>query len=312
MTGRRGIWPVLYAFFDADGRLDRALMRRQVEVCLASGAQGLAVLGLATEVGKLSRDERLAVAAWAAEDLAGRAPLAVTVAEGSTAAAVEMASEAASIGADCVILQPPPARGCEEIEYIRFFGTIADRAPLAVAIQNAPEYLGFGLSPAGLRTLCRAHPNVAMVKGEGTAVAIRKVVEALAGLDREVTVFNGRGGLELPDTLRAGCAGLIPAPEAVDLQVRIWTAMARGDEAEADRLYAVLLPLVAFVMQGIEHFLCYGKRALALRLGLPLEAVHDRGPAVTPTEFGLACLRRFAAGLGPLPEPGSDAPQGEG
>ncbi len=111
-------------------------------------------------------------------------------------------------------------------------------------------------------------------------------------------MFNGRGGLELPDNLRAGCAGLIPAPECFDVQVRIFEAMQAGDEAEAERLYRTVLPLIAFVMQGIDHFLCYGKRALARRLRLP--EVHDRTPSAQPTPFGLACVERYAAELGPL------------
>ena len=50
MPGRRfaGIHAVLYALFDADERLDRAAMRRQVEHCLTAGVDGIVVLGLAT------------------------------------------------------------------------------------------------------------------------------------------------------------------------------------------------------------------------------------------------------------------------
>ncbi len=54
----RGIYPMLYAFFDREGRLDRAALRAQIEHCLQSGVHGVAVLGLATEVDKLSGDER--------------------------------------------------------------------------------------------------------------------------------------------------------------------------------------------------------------------------------------------------------------
>ena len=32
-----GIYPMLYAFFNQDGRLDRHAMKRQVEACVASG-----------------------------------------------------------------------------------------------------------------------------------------------------------------------------------------------------------------------------------------------------------------------------------
>ena len=293
-----GIYPMLYAFFDAEGRLDRAAMRRQVEAALAVGAHGLAVLGLATEVNKLSTAERRQVVEWAAEDVAGRLPLAVTVAENSAAGQVAFVRAAEAAGAAWVILQPPPVRGAPEAELIRFFGAVADRAAVPVAIQNAPKYIGIGLSPEGIRTLNRNHPNFTVLKGEGPAVQIRQVIEATEG---RLAVFNGRGGLELPDNLRAGCAGLSPAPECADVQVRIFELMTSGDpteEHEAERLYRDILPLIAFVMQGIEHFLCYGKRVLAHRLGLG--PVHDRVPSLQPTPFGLACAERYAAGLGPL------------
>src|SRR5690606_29812781 len=88
----RGIWPILFAYFDEGDRLDRTAMRRQVECAIAWGAPGVAVLGVATEVGKLSVDERRTVIRWAAEDIAGRAPLAVTIA-GETVAAQRALAE---------------------------------------------------------------------------------------------------------------------------------------------------------------------------------------------------------------------------
>ena len=42
-----------------------------------------------------------------------------------------------------------------------------------------------------------------------------------------------QGGMHLPDNHRAGCAGLIPAPDCADAQVALWAAMDRGDEAQA-------------------------------------------------------------------------------
>jgi 4-hydroxy-tetrahydrodipicolinate synthase len=302
-----GIWPILYAFFDAEGRVDRGAMRRQLDACVAGGAHGVAVMGLATEVGKLDVRERRQLMEWVAEDLGGRAPLAVTIAEPSVPGQIEMARAAEALGAGWVILQPPPVAGLPEREYVRFFGAVADRVALPVAIQNAPGYLGVALSGAGLRELRRQHANVCLLKGEGPAAVIRRLIEDTEGAFR---VLNGRGGLELPDSLRAGCVGLIPAPECFDVQVRIFELMRTGrpqDEAEAERLYREILPLIVFLMQSIENFLCYGKRIAARRLGLP--EVHDRPPAQPPTPFGLASAERYAAGLGPFGEhrrPGAD------
>mgnify|MGYP002682281877 FL=1 len=104
-----------------------------------------------------------------------------------------------------------------------------------------------------------------MLKGEGPATLIARVVEETGG---RLAVFNGRGGLELPDNLRAGCAGLIPAPDCFEAQIAIFEAMRRGDEAEAERLYRDILPAIVFVMQSVDHLICYGKRLTAARLGL--------------------------------------------
>ena len=139
-----GIWPILYAFFDAAGQLDRSAMRRQLDGCVAGGAHGVAVMGLATEVGKLDVRERRRLLEWVAEDLAGRKPLAVTVAEPSVAGQLEMARAAERLGAGWVILQPPPVAGLPELEYVRFLGAVADGVSLPVAVQNAPGYLGRG------------------------------------------------------------------------------------------------------------------------------------------------------------------------
>ena len=74
-----GIHAVLYALFDAEEHLDRVAMRQQVEACVAAGVDGIVVLGLATEVAKLTEAERREVIGWAVEDIADRVPLGVTV-----------------------------------------------------------------------------------------------------------------------------------------------------------------------------------------------------------------------------------------
>jgi 2-keto-3-deoxy-L-arabinonate dehydratase len=212
---------------------------------------------------------------------------------------------AAERGADWVILQPPQPAASQagapltEDQLVDFFGTVADASPLPVAIQNAPQYIGVGLSSAGIDHLCRDHPNVRLLKAEGSAVETRSLIE-LSG-DR-LAVFQGRGGMEFIDVMRAGCVGLIPSVESCHVQSRMFELLQSGgveDVAAAESLYAELAPLIVFLMQSIGQFLCYGKRLTARRLGLG--EVHDREPAQAPTAFGLACLERHGAVLDRLP-----------
>ncbi len=291
----RGIYPMLYAFFGRNGGLDREATRRQVRAFVDNGAHGMAVLGLGTEVSKLADAERRQLVDWVAEDLGGRLPLAVTVNAPTVDAQVEFAAFAKSRGASWVILQPPPDRGVPEDFFIRFFGAVADRVDLPVAIQNAPEYLGVGLTPEGVRMLAQRHPNFRVLKGEGAALAIRRFIEVAGD---GVSVFNGRGGLELIDNIRAGCAGMIPATDTFDRQARIYDLLAAGREREAERIYAETLPAIVFVMQSLDTLHCYGKRLAALRLGIG--EIYDRQPALATSQFGLECVRRFAEALGPL------------
>ena len=111
----------------------------------------------------------------------GKLPLAVTVAEPSVAGQIAFVRAAAAAGADWVILQPPPVRNASEDEYLRFFGAVADHSDVPVAIQNAPEYIGIGLSIRGLKTLRRNHPNVVAVKAESAALDVARLIEETRG-----------------------------------------------------------------------------------------------------------------------------------
>jgi 4-hydroxy-tetrahydrodipicolinate synthase len=290
-----GIYPMIYAFFGPDGKLDRAAMRRQVEAYVASGVHGVAILGIVTEFNKLDVNERRTIIEWTAEDLAGRLPLAVTVNETSVHGQIAIARLAAEVKADWIILQPPVIRNVPESEFVSFLGKVADASTLPVAIQNNPVNLDVWLSAGALKTLHRNHANVTLLKGEGPIDYVRRLIEDTDGAFR---VFNGRGGLELPSSIRLGCAGLIPAPECSDVLARIYDLMKMEDVAsvqEAERLYAGLLPLLTYVMASPEHMLCYGKRLFAHRIGL--EEVHPRHPCVLPNPFGEDIVRRYAAQL---------------
>jgi 4-hydroxy-tetrahydrodipicolinate synthase len=290
-----GIYPMLYTFFDAAGGLDRAAMRRQVDACIKAGAHGIAILGIVGEFNKMDVLERLAVLNCVAEDIGGRVPLAVTVPEPSVAGQIAFIKAAEAAKAAWVILQPPPVKGTPESELVRFFGAVAETAQVPVAIQNNPVNLDVWLSNAGLKTLNRNHPNVWLLKGEGPVTAVQRTIEETEGA---YDVFCGLAGKEMPMSLRAGCVGCVPAPDCIDVQVRLYEAMRAGTpagEAEAERIHREILPLLHFMTHSPEHMLCYGKRFMATRLGLG--EVHARQPSILPTSFGTTVAHRLGAAL---------------
>lgn len=290
-----GVYPILYAFYDAQGRLDDGLMRLQVERCIAAGAQGIAVLGLVTEVHKLDLEERRHLVRVVGQAIGGRVPYAVTVGEQSVHGQIEFARWAQDQGADWVILQPPALKGYAEAEYVDFLGRVADALSLPVAVQNNPVNMDVSLSNASLLRLREAHPNICMLKGEGPALGVAELVRASGG---RYAVFAGHGGKEYISNFLSGCVGLIPAPDALDLQLRLHQLLLEGRQAEAEALHARVLPLMLFMTQSVPIMLCYGKRLFAQRIGLA--EVHGRAPELRPTEFGLAEVARMTRDWGPL------------
>ena len=293
-----GIHAILYALFDDAEQLDRTAMRRQTEFCLGAGVHGIGALGLATEVAKLTEAERGRLMDWLAEYNAGRVPLFFTIFGASVAEQVAQLRRAEAAGADWVILQPPPVGSFGAAEYIAFFGRVAAETALPVGIQNAPAFFGRGLAHGEIAALVEQHPNIRVLKAEAPAVEIERLV---ATTGARVPVLNGRGGLELMDNLRAGCVGLILAPDIIDHAVLAYARYRAGDIDAAEAAYARLLPAASFAMQSIESLLCYGKRIMGLRAGI---AIHDRAPAQRPTDFGLQRAAEHARRLGPWPAAG--------
>ena len=251
-------------------------------------------------INKLSSAERHSVLDWTAKHAAGALPFAVTVAEANVADQIAFAAAAGARGAAWVILQPPPAAltGVEEATLAAFFRDVARAVELPVAIQNAPGLISASLSPEALVALRADCPNLRLLKAEGPAVYIDRLSRATGGAFH---LLNGLNGLDALDSYRAGCVGLIPSPETTDAHVAIHRAFVAGDTTAADARFRDLLPLLSFLMAGVPHLLCYGKRLAARRLDLG--PVNDRQPALAPSDFGLETLERLAdaASLGRLP-----------
>ncbi len=99
---------------------------------LDDGADGLVVLGLASEAWALTETERDSVVAIAAAACAGRASLVVGL-DGTTAVARDRARRAVAAGADGLMLLPPrQAVGREAL--VRHFGAVAEAGGVPVLI----------------------------------------------------------------------------------------------------------------------------------------------------------------------------------
>jgi 4-hydroxy-tetrahydrodipicolinate synthase len=150
------------------------------------------------------------------------------------------ARAARQAGADAIIAMAP-ARTDQAVA-IDMFRRLADAYDGPIILQNAAMYAP--LSGEQVAALVEEVPQIAYVKEERPP-GPRHIAEIhrLAG-DRVRTIFGGAAGKFLPDELRRGANGCMPACEFADLLAKVVERWWAGDEAGARELHRRLLPLL--------------------------------------------------------------------
>jgi 4-hydroxy-tetrahydrodipicolinate synthase len=290
-----GIFPVLPTPFADDGSLDLDAQRAVVRVALRCGADGVVCFGMGSEVNKLTPGERRRLGEAIVVEVDGRVPVLVGVGAESTHHAVALAQHAYGCGAAGIVIPPPMTSNLTADELDPYFGAIADAVDLPVMLQNAPEYIGVGLTPALVLRLAAAHPNIRHIKLEAGPDQTERWAAALGP---DIRVFTGDAGIHLLGCLRAGAVGNIPAVDVADVLVRAYTAERDGERAAAAAIFTPLLPYLTFALRGIDHCNACTKEVLAQRGILPPGGL--RPPARTLTPFArahiAACLAELELG----------------
>ena len=142
-----GIFPIIYSFFNKNNSLDTKAIIEEINIIQSIGAHGIASLGLATEVNKLSFKEKTKIIEIVSENWKSNLPKAFTIYGNSLNEYIKLIDVAKKNKADWIILQPLIKKNTTDEDCYKFFKKLI---PLAnetiVGIQNAKEYLGVGLS----------------------------------------------------------------------------------------------------------------------------------------------------------------------
>ena len=248
MNTVHGLVPILATPFLPDGSLDLLGLRRLTEFQLASGVQGVAVLGMASEAFALTAAERRLVTTTVADVVAGAVPLVAGVAATSTVTAVEQANEATAAGADVVMVLPPCMVAPSPAQLPEFYAAVSAVGP-EVMVQDAPGATGVTMSAQQLVELSRI-TGVTSVKVEAPPTA-PKVAAVADRIDEPgFVVLGGQNAQFLLDELAAGAVGSMPACEIPDLLAPVIIDWQAGRYDDARTRFDRLLPLLVYGLQS--------------------------------------------------------------
>jgi len=134
----QGIFPALTTKFTADDKLDLPLFDKNLQAQLAAGVNGIILGGTLGESSVLSVNEKETLVKFAVEKTAGKVPVILNIAEGSTKEAMLQADHAQKWGAEALMLLPPMRYKPDHRETVHWFKTIAESTDLPIMIYNNP------------------------------------------------------------------------------------------------------------------------------------------------------------------------------
>ncbi len=281
-----GVWPVLPTPFDSSGALLRSDIAREVRWALDRGVHGLVVLGVASEVFRLSDSERESIVADAVEAADGRVPIVAGAGHLSTPLAVAAARAAARAGVSALLVPPPPVGKAPESAVVEYYAAVADAVDIPIVLQDDPVHLGVGLSVQAIAQLSERHPNCRFAKLEELP-SMPKIRAVLAATGGRVDCLGGSGGVYVLEELAAGAAGIMTGfvfPEAL---VSVYDAWRRGDGEAARAAFQVVGDLARLeALPGVA--VSIRKRLYVMRGALTSSAVRMPAFEVDEWTWGLA------------------------
>jgi dihydrodipicolinate synthase/N-acetylneuraminate lyase len=134
----KGVFPALTTKFTSDDKLDFNLFEKSLKAQLEAGVEGIILGGSLGEASVLSNEEKFDLVKFAVDKVAGKVPVVMNIAEGSTREAVKLASEAKRCGATGLMMLPPMRYKSDHRETVQYFKDVADSTDLPIMIYNNP------------------------------------------------------------------------------------------------------------------------------------------------------------------------------
>jgi len=228
-----GVLPVLATPFTENGDLDTASLASEIDFVIDQKAHGV-VLGMVSEVLRLSSEERDRLTAETCHIVNGRVSVTTSVGAESLHTAVRHAKHADAVGADAVMAIPPMGTNCDDRELYQYYSGIIESIDIPVVVQDASGYLGRPLTIELQVNLFTKYGDRALFKPEAQPIGPRLslLLEATGG---QAKVYEGTGGLALVDSYKRGIVGTMPGPDIVWALVALWDALGRSDPRAAVR-----------------------------------------------------------------------------
>lgn len=245
----QGIYNITPTPFKPDGSLDDASLRRLTNFMVDSGVDGMTILGVLGETGKVTDAERKRIITTVIEAADGRIPICVGTSHSGTDVCVAYSKQAEAMGAKAIMVAPPKLSRSSDAALRRHYLTVAEAVSIPVVVQDHPTSTGVYMSVEFIAAIAEESAQCRFLKLEDPPTP-RKTSQVLAA-NPKVVIFGGLGGMMFLEELRHGAAGTMTGFAFPDILVEIYKKYRSGDVDGATEVFYRYCPLIRFENQPL-------------------------------------------------------------
>ena len=244
-----GVFTIAATPFLPDGALDFDSIDRMIDAYIEKGANGLTILGMMGEAGKLSAAESVAVVQRVTSRCA--VPVIVGVSAPGFSAMTALSNEAMAAGATGVMVAPPMGLQTDA-QIISYFHNTADAlGDIPFVLQDFPLATGVHISPSVVLRIVEDCPTCVMLKHEDWP-GLEKITALRAASDagaRRISILCGNGGMYLLEELLRGADGAMTGFGYPEMMRQVLDAFLAGEIDRARDIFDAYMPMIRYEAQ---------------------------------------------------------------
>lgn len=255
----KGVLPVIQTPFQENWAIDAPTLEREINWLFEEGVDGI-VIGMVSEILRLTESERDELTRLCVKFTAGRGPVVASVGAEGTRQAIRNARAAADVGVDALMATPPSLTRCDSSEIIDYYQNLLEATELPIIVQDASGYVGNTILIETQAAVFALAPARVLFKPEAQPIGMN--VSALArATGNAAPIFEGTAGLALMNSYPRGIVGTMPGSDVPWAIVAIWQALQSKNWVRAGDIHARLAALVDH-MHCLDAYLAIEKLLL--------------------------------------------------
>ena len=226
-----------------DGKVNYDKLEELLEFQIANSTDAIIICGTTGESSTMTHGEHLKTIKFAIDKVNKRVPVIAGTGSNCTETAIMMSKEAASYGADALLVVTPYYNKATQNGLIAHYTAICNEVNIPAILYNVPSRTGCGLQPQTVATLVKDVENIVGIKEASGNIST--VAQIMHLCDGNVDLYSGNDDQVVP-LLALGGIGVISvlsnvAPAYVhDMCYKFFS----GDIAGSRKMQLDALPLV--------------------------------------------------------------------